>query len=86
MSNNPDHPVVLVVMEISEEPYGLPVDKSILSVVSQDDPTVAVRHIDFIFGGEQWIVKVCDKRVRIQQQGHLIVRWHIQAKFDHQNK
>ena len=67
MSNNPDHPVVLVVMEISEEPYGLPVDKSILSVVSQDDPTVAVRHIDFIFGGEQWIVKVCDKRVRIQQ-------------------
>lgn len=67
MSNNPDHPVVLVVMKISEEPYGLRVDKSILSAVSQDDPTVAVCHIDFIFGDEQWIVKVFYKVVQIQQ-------------------
>lgn len=44
VTNNPDRPMNLAVMTISDEPYGLPKNKSILLVLSQDQVV-----IDFVF-------------------------------------
>ena len=52
VSNRSNYPMDPIVMPIPKEPLISFENKSIVPVVSQEDPSIEIPHIDFIFGDE----------------------------------
>lgn len=85
VNHKPNHLVDLIAMTISEEPYGLSEEESVVSLISQD-PAVESRHMNFVFGDQQLISEDYDVMVEILQFEHPMVQFHIQATSNHQKQ
>ena len=65
VNNEIEHPMDLITMPIPQPPICSLENKSIISLLSQEDLSVEVPHIDFIFGDEWNIVQVCSVVIQI---------------------
>lgn len=61
-------------------------NKSIVPLLSREDLFVEVPYIDFIFGDEQRIDKVCGIVIQIPHLIYQFSRLHTQSKFGNQRK
>ena len=86
VSKENEHPMNKIVVPLSGRPIGSSENKSIVTVVLQEDLSIEVPHIDFIFGDEQYMIKVCSRTVRILQLEQLLVRSRFHGKFGQQKK
>lgn len=71
-----EHPMDLVIIPLSEKPIGTSEDKSVIAKGPQDDLSVEVPYIDFIFGDQRWKPEDYDWMLKTQNLMHLMVPSH----------
>ena len=54
VSKENEHQLDPTVIPLSENPIGTSENKSIIAMGSQEDPSIEVPYIDFIFGDQRW--------------------------------
>lgn len=83
VNDETDRSMDFIAIPIPELPIRSSEKKSVFPLHSQEDLRVEFPHIDFIFGDEQRMVKVCDMIIQIPHLKHQFSQLHTQSESCH---
>ena len=77
VSKPTEHPMDLIIMPLLEMTIGALANKSVIVEGSQDDPSLKIPYIDFVFGYQRWKPEDCDRMSKTQKLKCLVNSDHL---------